>query len=148
MAKSKENQRKYYLKRKAKKSGNSKTPPKTETIQASKAETPKILSANTIRKYGFESVEELIDYAQHGFIASASTFDRERREIKKNIHSLLDGVAVIENANRGVNTSFINYLSDNLDVGIDGYGNNSYLINLKRRKDGSKKRKRPKSIEN
>lgn len=108
----------------------------------------KVLPADTIRKYGFESLDELMDYAQWGFVASAPAFDRERREIRASIHPLLDGVAVLENANRGVNSSFVNYLKNNLDVGIDGYGNNSYLINLKRRGDGSKKRKRPKSAGN
>jgi hypothetical protein len=103
-----------------------------------------ILSSDNIRKYGFESADELKDYAVNRFISSGAINDRLRREVE--IDSLLPDMAIIRNGRNGVNRDLAQYLKDKLDVSVEQYGHNDYLVSMKRTSAGMKKRKRPKSL--
>lgn len=107
-------------------------------VQAGKAQ-----SVESIRKYGFESVDELRDYAVNRFISKGGINDTLRRAV--NIEPLFGDAAIIRDAKKGINRRFADYLKNNLNVSVEQYGKDSFLVNMKRSSDGYKKRKRPKN---
>lgn len=109
---------------------------------SSKSQYKMVVDPQTIRQSGFQSTSQLQEYKNEQYFSSMVT------NTVKNSIQIEDApwggknTAIVSGRNEAAN--FVQYLKNNLNVGVESYTNNSWFVKLDRDSNLAKKKKNKK----
>lgn len=99
-----------------------------------------VIDPETIRKQGFESTQQLEEYKNDQYFTSATAQTRKNGIVIEGAPFLdRKGNASIVSGKQDA-ANFVDYLKTKLDVGVESYTNDSWIVHYKNKSDLSRKR--------
>ena len=99
-----------------------------------------VIDPETIRKQGFESTQQLEKYKNDQYFTSATAQTRKNGIVIEDAPFLdRKGNASIVRGRQDAQ-NFVDYLKSHLDVGVEAYTGNSWIVHYKNKADLSRKR--------
>lgn len=101
-----------------------------------------VIDPQTIRQHGFKSANQLQEYKNNQYFSSGVSVSRKNSIQIEDASWGGKNTAIVKGRNDAAN--FVKYLKNNLNVGVESYGNNSWFVKLDRDASLVKKKKKKK----
>lgn len=102
-----------------------------------------VIDPQDVRQYGFANTAQLVDYKDNQYFSPQTTNTRKNQIQIEDAPFGGKNTAIVRG--RQDAARFVKYLKENLNIGVESYGNNSWFVHYKSNSDYSKKLKTPKS---